>query len=52
MLTRPEREKISEKQVQHFKGNREIQFDIRDVVYVKDYKYLAKLTLRKAIIKN
>lgn len=39
-----------EKQMQYFKGNREIEFELRDLVYVKDYKCPAKPIWRKAII--
>lgn len=51
LLTRLKREKIREK-VQYFKGNREIQFDIGDIVYVKKIISPAKPTWHKAVIKD
>ncbi|XP_039314523.1 uncharacterized protein K02A2.6-like [Solenopsis invicta] len=52
LLNRPERDKAREKQVQYFKGNREILLKPGDIVYVRDYKIPTKPTWRKAIIKS
>jgi len=52
LLTKSERDKARIKQAQYFKGKREIDFETEDIVYVRDYKYPAKPTWRKAVIKG
>jgi len=52
LLNKAERDKVRIKQAQYFKGKREIDFEPGEIVYVRDYKYPAKPTWRKAIIKN
>ncbi|KAK9727411.1 hypothetical protein QE152_g19184 [Popillia japonica] len=50
LMTREEADKQRDRQIRHFKGNREISFQVGESVYVKDYRNVNKTVWAKAEI--